>query len=51
MLPIMLKHDRRQAGWSVDQAAWRLGVTVREYRELETGACRRASRRGTGSGT
>ncbi len=29
---------RKQAGSSVGQAAWRLGVTVREYRELEAGA-------------
>jgi len=38
MLPNMLEHDRKQAGWSVGQAAWRLGVSPREYRELETGA-------------
>jgi DNA-binding XRE family transcriptional regulator len=25
------------AGWSVGQAAWRLGVSVREYREIEAG--------------
>jgi transcriptional regulator with XRE-family HTH domain len=37
MLPKMLEHDRRRAGWSVGQAAFRLGVTVREYRELEAG--------------
>ena len=37
MLPAMLEHDRRQVGWSVGQAAWRLGVSVREYRELEAG--------------
>ena len=36
--PKMLEHDRKQAGWSVGQAAWRLGVSVREYRELEAGA-------------
>jgi hypothetical protein len=36
-LPTMLENDRKQAGWSVGQAAWRLGVTVREYRELEAG--------------
>jgi DNA-binding XRE family transcriptional regulator len=29
--------DRRLAGWSVRQAAWRLGVSIREYRELEAG--------------
>jgi hypothetical protein len=38
MLPKMLEHDRKQAGWSVGQAAWRLGITVREYREIEAGA-------------
>jgi hypothetical protein len=38
MLPKMLEQDRRQAGWSVGQAAWRLGVSIREYRELEAGA-------------
>jgi predicted transcriptional regulator len=38
MLPAILEQDRRQAAWSVGQAAWRLGVTVREYRELEVGA-------------
>ena len=36
-LPGMLEHDRKQAGWSVEQAAWRLGVSVRTYRELEAG--------------
>ena len=34
----MLEEDRRRAGWSVGQAAWRLGVSIREYRELEAGA-------------
>jgi predicted transcriptional regulator len=33
----MLEDDRKRAGWSVGQAAWRLGVSVREYRELEAG--------------
>ena len=37
MLPTMLEDDRRRAGWSVGQAAWRLGVRVREYREIEAG--------------
>ena len=37
MLPAMLEHDRTRAGWSVGQAAWRLGVSVREYREIEAG--------------
>jgi len=34
----LLEHDRKQAGWSVEQAAWRLVISVREYRELEAGA-------------
>lgn len=38
MLPRMLEDDRRRSGWSVGQAAWRLGISVREYRELEAGA-------------
>ena len=33
----MLEEDRRRAGWSVGQAAWRLGITVREYRQIEAG--------------
>jgi transcriptional regulator with XRE-family HTH domain len=33
----MLAEDRTRAGWSMGQVAWRLGVSVREYRELETG--------------
>ena len=37
MLPTMLEHDRKRAGWSVGEAAWRLGVSIREYRELEAG--------------
>jgi predicted transcriptional regulator len=37
MLPTMLEQDRKEAGWSVGQAAWRLGVSIREYRELEAG--------------
>ena len=37
MLPRMLENDRRRAGWSVEQAARRLGVSVRTYRELEAG--------------
>ena len=28
-LPSMLEHDRKRAGWSVGQAAWRLGVSIR----------------------
>ena len=37
MLPAMLEDDRRRAGWSMGQVAWRLGVSVRAYRELEAG--------------
>ncbi|HET6791750.1 MAG TPA: helix-turn-helix transcriptional regulator [Actinomycetota bacterium] len=37
MLPTMLEEDRKRAGGSVGQAAWRLGTTVREYREIEAG--------------
>lgn len=37
MLPTMLENDRTRAGWSVGQAAWRLGVSVRECRELAAG--------------
>ena len=33
----MLADDRRRAGWSIGQTAWRLGVSIREYRELEAG--------------
>jgi len=33
----MLVDDRRRAGWRVGRAAWELGVTIREYRELEAG--------------
>ena len=35
MLPTMLEQDRIRAGWSVGQAAWELGVSIRTYRELE----------------
>ena len=31
----MLADDRKRAGWSVEQAAWRLGVSVPTYREIE----------------
>ncbi len=37
MLPKMLEDDRRRAGWRVGRAAWELGVSIREYRELEAG--------------
>lgn len=38
MLPAMLEHNRRRAGWSMGQVAWRFAVSIREYRELESGA-------------
>ena len=37
MLPTMLEHDRKRAGWSVEQAARRLGVNIRTCREIEAG--------------
>jgi hypothetical protein len=30
--------DLHRAGWSISQTAWRLGVSVREYREIEAGS-------------
>jgi predicted transcriptional regulator len=36
----MFEDDRRRAGWSMGQVAWRLGVSIREYREVE--ACARS---------
>ena len=49
-LPLMLEHDGTRAGWSVEQAARRFGVSVREYREIEEGErSHLAGRRGTGS--
>jgi DNA-binding XRE family transcriptional regulator len=38
MLPKMLEQGSMTGGWSMRQAAWRLGISVREYRELEAGA-------------
>jgi len=35
--PGMLRRDRERNGLRVARAAWLLGVTVREYRELEAG--------------
>ena len=34
----MLEDDRRRAGCSMGQIAWRLDVSIREYRELEAGS-------------
>jgi hypothetical protein len=33
----MLEEDRLRPGWSFGQAAWHLGMGVREYREIEAG--------------
>jgi transcriptional regulator with XRE-family HTH domain len=33
----MLAEDRKRAGWSVEQAARRLGVSSAIYREIEAG--------------
>jgi hypothetical protein len=33
----MLERDRKRSGLRVCRAAWLLGVSVREYRELEAG--------------
>jgi transcriptional regulator with XRE-family HTH domain len=38
MLGDMLRRDRERRGFSVGQVAWRLGVSLRTYRELEAGA-------------
>jgi hypothetical protein len=35
--PQMLERDRERAGLRVARADWLLGLTVREYRELEAG--------------
>jgi hypothetical protein len=45
----MLEEDRRRAGWSVGQAAWRLGISVREDREIVPARRWHIGRRGTGS--
>jgi predicted transcriptional regulator len=36
--PKMLEHDRQRHGLRVCRAAWLLGVSVRKYRELESGS-------------
>ena len=33
----MLREDRERSGLTVDEIAWRLSVSRREYRELEAG--------------
>ena len=35
--PDMLAEDRQQAGFTVGQVAWRIGVSPAVYRELEAG--------------
>jgi hypothetical protein len=35
--PKMLERDRKREGLRVCRAAWLLGVSVREYRDLEAG--------------
>jgi hypothetical protein len=40
--PEALEDDRRRSGWSIGQVAWRLGVSVREYRETTDPALVRA---------
>ena len=37
MFPDMLERDRKRLGLSVGHVAWRLGVSPREYQELEAG--------------
>jgi hypothetical protein len=35
--PAMMRRNRKRDGLRVCRAAWLIGVTVREYRELEAG--------------
>ena len=35
--PSMMQRDRKREGLRVCRAAWLIGVTVREYREMEAG--------------
>ena len=35
--PAMMERDRKREGLRVCRAAWLVGVSVREYRELEAG--------------
>ena len=40
MVPLfagMLERDRRRHGFRICQVAWYLGLSIREYRELEAG--------------
>jgi len=38
VFPAMMERDRKREGLRVCPAAWLIGVSVREYRELEAGA-------------
>jgi hypothetical protein len=35
--PTMMERDRKREGLRVCRAAWLIGLTVREYREIEAG--------------
>jgi hypothetical protein len=35
--PVMMQRDRERLGLRECRAAWLLGITVREYRQLEAG--------------
>jgi transcriptional regulator with XRE-family HTH domain len=35
--PAMMRRDRKREGLRVCRAAWLIGVSVREYREIEAG--------------
>jgi Helix-turn-helix domain len=35
--PAMMERDRKRGGLRVCRAAWLVGVSVREYREIEAG--------------
>jgi transcriptional regulator with XRE-family HTH domain len=37
MFPDVLAEDRRRRGFTVGQVAYRLGISPREYRSLESG--------------
>jgi transcriptional regulator with XRE-family HTH domain len=37
MFSDLLRRDRERFGLSIGQAAWRLGISIREYRDLEAG--------------
>jgi hypothetical protein len=47
--PAMMQRDRQREGLRICRAAWLIGVTVREYREMEAGDRGPSSMFGTGS--